>query len=77
MVPRAAVQRAGTRDMVFVRLASDLFEVRRVRVGAASGELVEVEGALRAGDAVASTGSFLLKTETLRDSIGAGCCAED
>jgi cobalt-zinc-cadmium efflux system membrane fusion protein len=26
------------------------------------------------GEAVVTEGSFLLKTETLKDSIGAGCC---
>jgi cobalt-zinc-cadmium efflux system membrane fusion protein len=29
---------------------------------------------LRAGESVVTDGSFLLKTETLKESIGAGCC---
>jgi len=33
-----------------------------------------VRGRIRAGDEVATTGSFLLRTETLKGSIGAGCC---
>jgi cobalt-zinc-cadmium efflux system membrane fusion protein len=74
LVPRAAVQRARSAHLVFVRLAEDLFEARRVRIGRAHGERVEVTGRVRAGEAVATEGSFLLKTETLRESIGAGCC---
>ena len=50
---------------------------RRVDVGAAVGDLVSVVGRLRAGEDVVTEGSFLLKTETLKDSIGAGCCEVD
>ena len=74
LVPRAAVQRAKSVQLVFVRLGADLFEARRVRTGARAGELVAITGSVRADDEVVSEGSFLLKTETLRESIGAGCC---
>ncbi|WP_437627766.1 efflux RND transporter periplasmic adaptor subunit [Sorangium sp. So ce1151] len=77
MVPRAAIQRARTAKLVFVRLADDQFEARRVEVGAAEGDLVEVVKGVRPGEEVATEGSFLLKTETLKESIGAGCCGED
>lgn len=73
-VPRSAVQRAKTVQLVFARLTETLYEARRVHVGAADGELVEVSGRLRAGEQVVTEGSFLLKTETLKGSIGAGCC---
>lgn len=76
-VPRDAVQRARDAHLVFVRLADDLFEARRVQVGAEADGRVEVTGRLQAGDEIATTGSFMLKTETLRESIGAGCCAEE
>jgi cobalt-zinc-cadmium efflux system membrane fusion protein len=33
-----------------------------------------VSGRVKAGDEVVTEGSFLLKTETLKESIGAGCC---
>jgi membrane fusion protein, heavy metal efflux system len=33
-----------------------------------------VSGRVVPGDDVATVGSFLLKTETLKGSIGAGCC---
>ncbi|WP_437717724.1 efflux RND transporter periplasmic adaptor subunit [Sorangium sp. So ce448] len=77
VVPRAAVQRARTVKLVFVRLADDQFEARRVEVGATEGDLVEVTRGVRPGEEVATEGSFLLKTETLKESIGAGCCGED
>lgn len=74
IVPRAAVQRAKSVHLVFVRLAEDLFEARRVQLGAGDRDVVEVTGRIVPGDDVATQGSFLLKTETLKDSIGAGCC---
>lgn len=74
MVPRQALQRAGGAAFVFVRLAEDTFEARRVKVGRSEGELVELLGGVKTGEPVATTGSFLLKTETLKGSIGAGCC---
>lgn len=77
MVPRSAVQRAKTVKLVFVRLAEDQFEARRVEIGATEGDLVEVKKGVRPGEEVATEGSFLLKTETLKESIGAGCCGED
>ncbi len=73
-VPSAAVQAAGDVHLVFVREAVDQFVGRRVRVVARSGDQVRIAGPVKPGDPVATTGSFLLKTETLADSIGAGCC---
>lgn len=74
LVPRSAIQRARSVSVVFVRVADDTFEARRVTVGAAVDDLVSVSGRVRAGDDVVTDGSFLLKTETLKESIGAGCC---
>ncbi|WP_437979190.1 efflux RND transporter periplasmic adaptor subunit [Sorangium sp. So ce295] len=74
MVPRAAVQRAKDVHLAFVRLKEDEYETRRVETGMTEGELVEVKKGLRPGEDVVTQGSFLLKTETLKESIGAGCC---
>jgi cobalt-zinc-cadmium efflux system membrane fusion protein len=76
-VPRAAVQHAKGAALVFVRIADDQYETRRVTIGTSDGERVEITKGLRAGEVVVTTGSFLLKTETLKDSIGAGCCEAD
>jgi cobalt-zinc-cadmium efflux system membrane fusion protein len=73
-VPRDAVQRARGAQLVFVRLAEQVYEARHVVPGISAGELVEVAGRLSPGDRVVTDGSFLLKTETLKDEIGAGCC---
>lgn len=74
LVPAGALQRAGGAALVFVQLAADRYEVRRVSVGRGGDGLVEILDGVRPGEPVATRGSFLLKTETLRGSIGAGCC---
>lgn len=79
-LPRAAAQRAQSVDFVFVRTGPQVYEVRRVTLAGADPtdpESLVVRTGLRAGDAVVTEGSFLLKTETLKSSIGAGCCDAD
>ena len=73
-VPRAAVQRANGVDVVFVRLSDTRYETRRVTTGARGDSWVEITRGIAAGEDVVTVGSFLLKTETLKGSIGAGCC---
>jgi len=41
------------------------------------GATVEVMGGVKAGEPVVTTGAFLLKTELMKESIGAGCCDAD
>lgn len=76
VVPREAVQQARGATLVFVRLADNEFETRRVDTSPADSEglLVALADGVAPGEAVVTTGSFLLKTETLKDAIGAGCC---
>lgn len=76
-VPRSAIQTVDRQLFVFVRVEPLVFEVRHVVVTSKDGDAAVVTSGLVAGDAVVTTGSFLLKTETLKDSIGAGCCAND
>lgn len=78
-VPRGAVQRAKSVKLAFVRLAPNEFEARRVQVASnhGSGDLVEIASGVEVGEEIVVAGSFLLKTETLKDSIGAGCCEVD
>lgn len=73
-VPVASVQRAEGQAFVFVRTGEASFEARRVTIGNSDDKVAEVRGGLKAGEVVATTGAFLLKTEVLKGAIGAGCC---
>jgi len=74
LVPREAVQDAKGVQLVFVQLSQDSYEARRVRTSPAEDDRVAIASDVRPGERVVTTGSFLLKTETLKESIGAGCC---
>jgi cobalt-zinc-cadmium efflux system membrane fusion protein len=73
LVPRDAVQRAEGHSLVFVRTGKGVFKPISVELAEASGDWVAVNG-IDPGAEVVTTGAFLLKTEILKDSIGAGCC---
>ncbi|QDE90551.1 efflux transporter periplasmic adaptor subunit [Myxococcus xanthus] len=74
LVPHAAIQRAEGQTLVFVRKQAGLYEPVAVELGASTREEVEIVKGLSPGVEVVTTGAFLLKTEILKDSIGAGCC---
>ena len=74
IIPRDAVQDAKGVQLVFVPVAVDEYETRRIRAASFDDQVVAVTSGLAAGESVVTTGSFLLKTETLKESIGAGCC---
>lgn len=74
LVPREAIQRAEGRTLVFVKKDAGLYEPVAVELGAGTREEVEVVKGLSEGQEVVTTGAFLLKTEILKGSIGAGCC---
>jgi cobalt-zinc-cadmium efflux system membrane fusion protein len=76
-IPARAVQTDGCCQLVFVQESQTVFQPRKVALGADSNGYVEVLKGLREGEAVASTGSFLMKTEILKSNIGAGCCEVD
>ncbi|MBX3465912.1 MAG: efflux RND transporter periplasmic adaptor subunit [Planctomycetes bacterium] len=74
LVPREAVQWEGCCNVVFVRQSDTVYEPRKVTLGCATPGAYEVLDGLEAGEPIVTTGSFLLKTEILKGSIGAGCC---
>ncbi len=74
VVPANAVQWEGCCNVVFVRKSETDFEPRAVHLGLATGTVYEVLSGLAPGETVVTEGSFLLKTEILKGSIGAGCC---
>ena len=72
-VPQEAIQRVEGHDIVFVRTGSGIYKPRAVEVRPASrGRAAVLRGLDRGADVVVA-GAFLLKTEMLKDSIGAGC----
>jgi RND family efflux transporter MFP subunit len=67
LVPRAAVQSVGARSVVYVRgEEKGQFIERTVKLGTIVGEYVEVEEGVKAGEHVATEGSFLLRAEAAR-----------
>jgi cobalt-zinc-cadmium efflux system membrane fusion protein len=74
VVPRSALQRANGVDVVFVRISDLLYETRHVEARTRDDGRVEIARGVEPGEQVVTVGSFLLKTETLKGSIGAGCC---
>jgi cobalt-zinc-cadmium efflux system membrane fusion protein len=73
LLPRDTVHRFGGNPFVFVRLAGDLYELRRVETRAASQNLTAVTAGLTEHDLVAVEQSYLLKSEFQKSRLGAGC----
>lgn len=74
LVPKAAVQWEGCCNVAFVRADPTVFRPRKLALAYESGDYFVVRSGLEPGEAVVTEGSFLLKTELLKESIGAGCC---
>jgi RND family efflux transporter MFP subunit len=69
-VPEAAVQSIGERKYVFVPIpkSDGSFTVRQVRLGAAANGYYPVLEGLKSGDVVVTEGSFILKSEAIRQN---------
>lgn len=74
VVPKSAVQWDGCCNIAFVQKSDLVFEPRKLRLGFEADDYYEVKEGLAPGDTVVTQGSFLLKTEIMKGSIGAGCC---
>jgi cobalt-zinc-cadmium efflux system membrane fusion protein len=68
-VPAGAIQEVRGRPIVFVRTAEGSYERRDVAVGSEADGWVEVRSGVSEGEAVATTGSFLLKSELLKGTM--------
>ena len=70
LVPKAAVQALGDRQVVFVAAKDEegKFIQRTVRLGPPVGESYAVVSGLRPGDIVVTEGSFLLRAESTRNA---------
>ncbi len=74
LVPQDAVQWEGCCNVVFVREAADRFRPCKVNVAGGPTGYYRVMAGLQPDEHVVVQGSFLLKTELKKSSIGAGCC---
>jgi membrane fusion protein, heavy metal efflux system len=74
-IAKAAIQRYENADLVFLMQKGAAYRPQRVRTRPIDrGDIVEVTWGLKPGQVVVTDGSFLLKTEIMKGSIGAGCC---
>ena len=69
-VPESALQRDGSRTIVFVALGEGRFEPRVVETGARGDNWVEIASGLAEGESVAIAGTFVLKSEASKESLG-------
>ena len=74
VIPKSAVQWEGCCNVVFVRDAPDRFHPRKVEVERMDNHHYRVISGLNPDEEIVTSGSFLLKTELKKSSIGAGCC---
>lgn len=64
VVPASAIVDDGTRAVAFVAKSGGMFEPRRLKLGARSGDTVEVLAGLNEGEQVVTSGNFLIDSES-------------
>jgi cobalt-zinc-cadmium efflux system membrane fusion protein len=72
-VPTEAIHWEGCCHVVFIRLSDEVFQTRKVRLGARNGPYTEILVGALPGEVVATSGSHVLKSELLKSRLGAGC----
>ncbi len=72
LVPNSSIQRIGSEVLVFKKVSANSFEACPIKVGNTDGNNTVVLSGVELGDMVATKGSFLLKSELQRKSIGGG-----
>jgi cobalt-zinc-cadmium efflux system membrane fusion protein len=70
LVPEDAVQQVNGQDTVFVRSNPDHFIMRPIQAGDSAQGMVSVLSGIGPGEQVVTQGSFLVKSQLLRSSIG-------
>lgn len=74
-VAKSAVQRYEDADLVFLPQAGHSYRPQRIRTRPGGrADTLEVAWGIKPGQEVVTAGAFLLKTEIMKGSIGAGCC---
>ncbi|HJN14875.1 MAG TPA: efflux RND transporter periplasmic adaptor subunit, partial [Armatimonadota bacterium] len=75
-VPDGALQEKFGQHTVYVsHVVPGSFEVRHVTLGVAGDGWREITAGLDAGEPIAVSGTFYLKSEALKSALSDGCCA--
>jgi cobalt-zinc-cadmium efflux system membrane fusion protein len=72
-VPRSAVMSDAGRHFVFQQWKNDLWVRRDVALGDRYGSFVELRDGVAMGARIVTGGAFMLKSDVLREKMGAGC----
>jgi cobalt-zinc-cadmium efflux system membrane fusion protein len=72
-VPSSAILSDEGKTFVFQHLKDDLWVRRDVRLGRNQGGFAEVLNGIPRGATVVTRGAFMLKSDILREKMGAGC----
>jgi len=72
-VPSSAVLSDEGKAFVFQHWKSDLWVRRDVAVGSKYGDFVEILSGIPKGATIVTGGAFMLKSDILREKMGAGC----
>jgi multidrug efflux pump subunit AcrA (membrane-fusion protein) len=70
VIPESALQELQSQSVVFLQTGPGVYVVRPVETGERSGGRVEIVRGLAEGDEVVTAGSFLLKSEMLKATLG-------
>jgi cobalt-zinc-cadmium efflux system membrane fusion protein len=70
MVPAAALQQIDNESMVFVEIAENKFEKRKVESGMNSDGWTEIKSGLKAGEKIVAQGAFMLKSHLKKEEFG-------
>lgn len=73
VIPASALLSDEGAEFVFTHFKDDLYLRRPVVKGCSVNGLVEIESGLAEGETIVSDGCFLLKSDVLREKMGAGC----
>ena len=72
-VPRNAIMSDAGKNFVFQHWKEDLWVRRDVTVGAIHGDFAEILSGIPKGATIVTGGAFMLKSDILREKMGAGC----
>jgi cobalt-zinc-cadmium efflux system membrane fusion protein len=72
-VPRNAIMSDGGKKFVFQHWKDDLWVRRDVVVGSIYGDYAEIQSGVPLGSTIVTSGAFMLKSDILREKMGAGC----